>query len=359
MVLSLLYRLVRGLLDVLMLACRGDRSKDAELLVLRHENAVLRRQVARVRYNGADRVWLACLARLVPRRRWAEIFSVTPATVLAWHRRLVAHKWNYDDRRRPGRKPTTAPTKTLIVRLARENPVWGHRRIQGELTRLGYRIAASTVWEILNAAGVDPAPRRAGPTWQQFLAAQAQGIIACDFFTVDTVLLRRIYVLVFIEHGTRRLHVAGATVHPTAAWVAQAARNLALDLGTRVADLRFLIRDRDTTFTAAFDAVFGAEGVRIILSPPRAPRANAICERVVGTLRRELFDRLLVVNQAHLANVLDEYRVHYNRHRPHQSRAQRPPDLHADPPSFADIADRRIRRKPILTGLINEYEHAA
>jgi transposase InsO family protein len=149
------------------------------------------------------------------------------------------------------------------------------------LARLGYQIAASTVWEILTAAGVDPAPRRAGPTWRQFLAAQAQGIIACDFFTVDTVLL------VFIEHGTRRLQVAGATVHPTGAWVAQAARNLALDRGTRVADLRFLIRDRDTTFTAAFDAVFAAEGVRIVLSPPQAPRANAICKRVVGTLRRE------------------------------------------------------------------------
>ncbi len=191
------------------------------------------------------------------------------------------------------------------------------------------------------------------------LAAQAQGIIACDFFTVDTVLLRRVYVLVFIEHGTRRLHAAGVTRHPTGAWVAQAARNLAFDLGSRLADVRSLIRDRDTKFTAAFDTVFAAEGVRIILSPPQAPRANAICERVVGTLRREVFDRLLVVNQAHLATVLDEYLLHYNRHRPHQSRAQRPPDIDAGPPSLANLADRRIRRKPILTGLINEYKHAA
>lgn len=147
-------------------------------------------------------------------------------------------------------------------------------------------------------------------------------------------------------------------MHPTGAWVAQIARNLAFDLGTRVEDLRFLIRDRDTTFTAAFDAVFAAEGVRVILSPPQAPRANAICERLVGTLRREVFDRLLVLNQTHLANVLDEYRLHYNGHRPHQSRAQRPPDLHADPPSLPNLVDR-IRRKPILAGLINEYEHAA
>ena len=249
--------------------------------------------------------------------------------------------------------------KTLVVRLARENPAWGHRRIQGELARLGYQIAASTVWEILSAAGVDAAPRRAGPTWRQFLAAQAQGIIACDFFTMDTVLLRRVYVLVFIEHGNRRLHVAGATVHPTGAWVAQAARNLAFDLGTRLEDLGFLVRDRDTKFTAAFDAVFSAEGVRIILSPPRAPRANAICERLVGTLRRELFDRLLVVNQAHLAKVLAAYSVHYNRHRPHQSRAQRPPDLHADPPSLANPRRPLYPRKPILGGMINEYESAA
>ena len=359
MLLSLLYQLTRALLGALTVICRREVSKDAELLVLRHENAVLRRQITRVRYTSADRIWLAAVAHLIPRHRWREIFAVTPATVLAWHRRLVAHTWDYRDRRPPGRRPTPVPTKTLIVRMAKDNPGWGHRRIHGELIRLGHRIAASTMWEILTAAGIDPAPRRAGPTWRQFLTAQANGIIACDFFTVDTIALRRLYVLVFIEHGTRRLHVAGVTANPTGAWVTQAARNLAYDLGARLEELRFLIRDRDTKFTAAFDAVFTADNLHIITSPVRAPRANAICERLIGTLRRELLDRLLVLNHAHLMKILHEYRSHYNRHRPHQSRAQRPPDIQAHPPPIPNLADHPIHRRPILSGLINEYECAA
>jgi transposase len=357
--LSLLYQVVRALLSALSVLCRGEVSKDAELLVLRHENAVLRREITRVRYTAADRLWLSALARLLPRRRWTEIFAVTPATLLTWHRRLVARTWDYRDRRRPGRRPTPAPTKTLILRMAKDNPGWGHRRIQGELIRLGHRIAASTVWEILTAAGIEPAPRRAGPTWRQFLTAQAKGIIACDFVTVDTITLHRLYVLVFIEHGTRRLHVAGATTNPTGAWVTQAARNLAYDLGARLEELRFLIRDHDTKFTAAFDAVFATDGIHIIKSPVQAPRANAVCERLIGTLRREVLDRLLILNHAHLMKILNEYRLHYNRHRPHQSRAQRPPDIQANPPPIADPTEHHVRRKPILSGLINEYQHAA
>ena len=220
MLLFLLYRLTRALLGALTVICRREVSKDVELLVLRHENAILRRQINRVRYTAADRVWLAALARWMPRSRWAEVFAVTPATLLRWHRRLVARKWDYRDRRRPGRRPTPASTKTLIVRMAQDNPGWGHRRIQGELVRLGHRIAASTVWEILTAAGIDPAPRRAGPTWRQFLTAQAKGIIACDgFFPVDTIALHRLSVVSVVEHGTRRLHVAGVTANPTGAWV--------------------------------------------------------------------------------------------------------------------------------------------
>jgi putative transposase len=272
---------------------------------------------------------------------------------------LVARRWDYRDRRRPGRRPTPAPTKTLILRMSKDNPDWGHRRIQGELIRLGHRIAASTVWEILTAAGIDPDPRRAGPTWRQFLAAQAKGLIACDFLTVDTITLHRLYVLVFIEHGTRRLHVAGVTRNPTGAWVTQAARNLAYGLGARLEELRFLIRDRDTKFTAAFDAVFAADGVHIIKSPVQAPRANAVCERQIGTLRREVLDRLLILNHAHLMKILNEYRLHYNRHRPHQSRGQRPSDIQANPSPIADSTEHHVRRKPILSGLINEYQHAA
>jgi putative transposase len=238
---------------------------------------------------------------------------------------------------------------------------WGHRRIQGELARLGHKAAASTVWEILHAAGIDPAPRRTGPTWRQFLSAQAHGVIACDFLTVDTIVLKRLYVLVFIEHGTRCLHVAGVTANPTGAWVAQQARNLAMDLGERMDSLQFLIRDRDTKFTAAFDEVFRTAGVRVIKTPPQAPRANAICERLVGTLRREVFDQLLIFNERHLLKILTEYTGHYNDHRPHQSRDQRPPTVEeVVMRPITDLADvRSVRRQSILSGLINQYHRAA
>jgi putative transposase len=218
LLLSILYQFVRCLLGLTAVIMRWDLSKDAELLVLRHENTVLRRQIARVHYTPADRVWLAALSRLVPRRRWAEVFSVTPATILAWHRRLVSRKWDYTARRRPGRPPTAAAIKKLVLRMAAENPAWGHRRVQGELVRLGHHIAASTVWQILHDAGLDPAPRRSGPTCRQFLTAQAKAILAVDFVPVDTVFLTRIYALIAVAHGSRRAYLVGVSAHPTGAW---------------------------------------------------------------------------------------------------------------------------------------------
>jgi putative transposase len=212
---TLVYLIVRSVLGLLVVLFRRDLSKDAELLVLRHENAVLRRHVGRVRYEPADRAWLSALARLIPRRRWSEVFPVTPATLLAWHRKLAAKKYDTSKRRKPGRPPTIRSIARLAVRLAKENPLWGYRRIQGELTKLGVTVAPSTVWQILHAAGIDRAPRRTGPTWRQFLHAQAAGILAVDFLHVDTVLLKRIYVLVFIEHSTRRMHIGGVTASPT------------------------------------------------------------------------------------------------------------------------------------------------
>ncbi len=274
MVISVVYLLVRCLLGCLTVLSRGQASKDAELLVLRHENAVLRRQVGRVRYEPGDRLWLAALSRLVPRRRWSEVFAVTPATLLAWHRRLVAHKWDYASRRRPGRPSTAAAIRKLVIRIATENPAWGHRRVQGELVRLGHPIAASTVWQILHDAGIGPAPRRTGPTWKQFLTAQARGIFAADFVHVDTVPLRRVYALIVIEHGTRRLHLAGITANPDGAWTTQAARNLMMDLGQRAATAKFLIRDRAGQFTSSFDAVFTGEGIRILASAPAGAQSE-------------------------------------------------------------------------------------
>ena len=247
-----------------------------------------------------------------------------------------------------------------MIRIATENPAWGHRRVQGELIRLGHPIAASTVWQILHDAGIDPAPRRTGPTWKQFLAAQARGIIAADFVHVDTVLLRRVYALIVIEHGTRRAHLAGITAHPDGAWTTQAARNLVMDLGQRAASVKFLIRDRAGQFTSSFDAVFTAEGIRIVASPPQAPRANAICERVIGTLRRELLDRLLIVNEQHLRRVLTEYLRHYNTARPHRALGQLTPvQAGTCPPEPVNLAEHRIHRKQVLSGLTHEYYVAA
>jgi transposase len=196
---SAVYLLVRCLLSCLMVLARGEVSKDAELLVLRHDNAVLRRQIGRVRYQPGDRLWLSALSGLVPRCQWGEVFTVTPATLIAWHRRLVTRKWDYTSRRRPGRPSTTASIRKLVIRMATDNPSWGHRRVQGELVKLGHQIAASTVWQILHDARIGPAPCRNGPTWKEFLTAQARGILAADFVHVDTILVRRLYALIIIE----------------------------------------------------------------------------------------------------------------------------------------------------------------
>jgi transposase len=209
---------MRWLFSLAVVVVRGDRAKSAELLVLRHENAVPRRNAGRIRYEPGDRAWFTALTRFIPRRCWAEVFPVAPATLLAWHRRLAARKYDTSRRRRPGRPATVRRIVRLTVRLAQENPLWGYRRIHGELTKLGVSVAASTVYEILRAAGIDPAPRRDGPTWRQFLHAQAAGILAADFLHVDTVALTRLYVLVFIEHDTRRMHIGGVTAHPTGDW---------------------------------------------------------------------------------------------------------------------------------------------
>ena len=327
--------------------------------MLRHEVAVLRRQVSRPRLEPKDRVILAAGSRLLPPQvRRARI--VTPATLLRWHRELVARYWTYPRTTvaSGGRPRTATVVRQLVLRLARENPTWGHRRIHGELVGLGYRVAAATVWNILNQAGVDPAPRRSGPTWREFCRAQAQTMLACDFFTVDTVLLRRIYVFFVLEVGSRRVHVLGVTRHPTGEWVTQQARNLMMTIGERIDAFRFLIRDRDTKFTQAFDAVFADAGVEVLRSPPRAPKANAYAERWVSTIRHECLDRLLVFHERQLVRVLAEYEAHYNGHRPHRALDQQPPM--PDFPVRSDSGDRTaVRRTEALGGLINEYRCAA
>jgi len=241
--------------------------------------------------------------------------------------------------------------------MARDNPGWGYRRIHGELTGLGYKVAPSTVWQILKGAGIDPAPRRVGYTWRSFLAGQAKTILAADFFHVDTVLLRRLYVLFFIEHGTRRVHLAGITAHPTGEWVTQQARNLLMNLEDHAEGLKFLIQDRDAKFTAAFDAVFTAIGVRIVKTPVRAPRANAIAERWVASARRECLDRMLITGERHLRLALSEYVDHYNTHRPHRTLHQSPPAGRR--PLHAPGTNVWILRRSQLGGLIHEYIQVA
>ena len=355
MAVRLLYLIFRQLMAWLGLLVRNSRAKNAEILVLRHEVAVLRRQVSRPRLSWADRAVFAALVRLLsPAGRLHRV--VTPGTILRWHRDLVARRWAQPRRRRTGGRSTVSELRRLVLRLAAENSSWGYRRIQGELAGLGYQIAPSTVWLILKRSGVDPAPRRDGPTWRQFLAAQAHGILATDFFCVETLLFQRLYVLFVVEHATRRVHLLGITANPNGGWVAQQARNFVMDLGDRAAQFMFLIRDRDSKFTDAFDAVFASEGIRILRTPVRAPRANAIAERWVGTTRRELLDRMLIVNRRHLEQVLSEYLVHFNHHRPHRALGQAAP---LRPVPSATSLHLRVQRRDRLRGLIHEYAQVA
>ena len=359
---SLLYWSLRRFLELLVLRRRPECEKEVEIVLLRHQLRVLERQVARPQLTQADRALLAAFGRMLPRKVWKLSLFVTPGTLLRWHRELVARRWTYPHRR-AGRPATAAEIRELVVRLARENPGWGYRRIQGELVGLGIKLAASTVWAILKEAGVEPAPRRLEASWAEFLRQQAASILECDFLTVDTLFLKRFYVLFFIELGSRRVHLAGITTHPDGRWVSQQARNLLMQLDDEDVRPRFLIRDRDRKFTREFDDVFHSEGIRVIKAPVRAPKARAHAERWVGSARRECLDRLLIVGRRHLCHVLATYTSHYNEHRPHRSLGQRPPFSKAPPLErqvFGDVVDLdRVRRSDLLGGLIHEYRLAA
>jgi putative transposase len=351
----LLYLIFVRLCGWLILLGRSPASKDAELLVLRHEVAVLRRAHPRPQLDWADRAVLAALIRLLPGRLQMHRL-VTPGTVLRWHRRLVARKWTYPNR--IGRPPVSAEIAALIERLATENLGWGYQRIQGELLKLGHRVGASTIRRVLKTLKIPPAPeRRTHATWRQFLHSQASTMLATDFFHVDcAVTLRRLYCLFVIEVGSRYVHILGITANPDGRWTVQQIRNLVMDLGDRAAGFRFLVRDRAGQFSEAFDSVLADAGIEVVKIPPRSPRANAYAERFVLTARTEVTDRMLIFGERHLRLVLVDYAAHYNGRRPHRSRQLRPP--RPDHP-VADLSQERIKRRPVLGGLINEYERTA
>ncbi len=355
MSLRLLYLIFVRLCGWLILLSRPSACKNAELLVLRHEVAVLRRTNPRPRLDWADRAVLTALTRLLPAKLRAHRL-VTPGTVLRWHRRLVTRHWTYPHR--TGRPPVSAEIAGLIERLATDNNGWGYQRIQGELLKLGHRVSASTIRRVLKALKIPPAPqRRTDTAWRQFLHAQAATILATDFFHVDcAVTLQRLYCLFVIEVGRRYVHILGVTANPDGPWTVQQIRNLLMDLGDRAAGFRFLIRDRAGQFTAAFDAVLADAGTEVVKIPPRSPRANAYAERFVLTARQEVTDRILIFGERHLRTILNEYAAHYNGRRPHRSLQLHPP--RPDHP-VADLSQQRIKRCPVLGGLINEYERAA
>jgi putative transposase len=354
---SFVYLALKRLIELVLLCFRSNDAKEVEILVLRHELDILRRQQPRPRLEPRDRAWLSLLSRLLPRERWSA-FLVKPETLLGWHRQMVRRHWTYPNTA-VGRPPVADDIQALIVRLAVENARWGYQRIKGELAGLGYYVSASSIRRVLRANGISPAPRRVATTWSSFIRQQASGIVACDFFTVDSVWLTRYYVLFFIEIESRRVHLCGITTNPTGAWATQQARNLATDLEEAGRVVRHVIRDRDAKFTRPFDDVWRSIGAQVIRTPVRAPNANAFAERWVGTARRECLDHLLIVGPRHLARVLDGYVQHYNMHRPHRSLGLLPPEPRSWRPGRAASPSEHVRRRDVLGGLIHEYDLVA
>jgi len=356
---SFVYVVACRLFALVLLLGRSDGSKELELVLLRHELAILRRDTRRPQLTARDRLALAALSRVLPRRSW-HAFPVTPETLLRWHRRIITRHWTYPHRQ-PGRPPLGTEVRELILRLARENSHWGYVRIVGELRKLGITVSATLVRNVLARSGIPPAPQRDQLSWRSFLRQHAETMLACDFFTVDTVWLRRLYVLFFVSIGTRRVEYLACTSNPNATWMAQQARNLLMDLDERGQRSRFLIHDRDTKFSRAFDGIFQSEDIAVIRTPIRAPNANAYAERWVGSVRRECLDRLLIFGRRQLEHVLRVYVCHFNQQRPHRALELRPPDSRGglDPPPTATARTPQVQRRDLLGGLLHEYELAA
>jgi len=363
--LRLAYLTVTNAFAALRLLPVSDRDKDTEILALRHQITVLQRQLGhgKVQFAAEDRAFLAALLTPLPREVLRRLrLLVRSDTVLRWHRDLMKQRHaNASRPRRPGRPPTLRSIRQLVLRLVRENPSWGYRRVHGELATLGIKIAASTIWEILKQEGIDPAPKRGNTTWAGFLRSQADALLAMDFIETVTLTGQRQYILAAIEHTTRRIRVLGTTAHPTAAWVTQTIKNLAMDLEDTGIKVKYLLRDRDAKYPALIDEVLADADIQTVLTGIRVPRMNSIMERWVLSLRHELLDRTLVWNEQHLRHTLREYEQFYNKHRTHRSLQAAAP-LRALPEPITEpeqITHLDIRRRDRLGGILHEYQHAA
>ncbi len=360
----LLANLLSLLLDLFAIHRRSEQHKDLEILLLRQQLRILQRQQPHApRVSRTEKVALAVLtAKLTGLGRGVKatlnqvLLLFKPDTVLRWHRDLVRRKWTFKQLRAGGRPATDPELQVLLLRLAAENPTWGYSKLHGELLKLDYQIGRSTVRDILNRQQVPPAPERAkkGSSWGTFLSHYREQFIACDFFTVETAWLKTLYVFFFVELGSRRVHFAGCTAHPTGEWVTQQARQLTWTLQDERKTMRFLIRDRDAKFTAGFDAVFAAKGVEVIRTPYRAPKANAFAERWIRSAREVCLDRLLILGEGHLRHVMREYIGYYNQARPHQGIEQRCPI-----PIESARRDGAAKRRDVLGGIIHDYHREA
>jgi putative transposase len=351
MLLALLYAWLRLLLDLVDVRLRVH-DPEAELLLLRHQLRVVRRQVKRPQLKTADRTIMAALSQLVSRAALVGLL-VQPETVLGWHRQLVRRKWAAFGRRRgPGRPGLDPELRTLILEMANDNPGWGCVRIRGELIKVGYRVSATAIRKLLRTNRIGPAPLRSRLTWKKFLRAQASAILVSDFFSVDTVFLKRLYVLLYMELASRRIIWLAVTDRPDAEWVTQQARNLVFELEEHGRQARFLIHDHDNKFGGGSDLVFQSQSIEVIKTPIAAPKANSHVERQIGSTRRECLDWLLIVNRKHLERVLVEWVEHYNRARPHRGLELRTPIARSDPVILSGAVTSRAR----LGGLLREYE---
>jgi hypothetical protein len=351
------------LLDWLSIGRLSEQEKNLEILLLHQQLVILERKLDKpvrpTRIEKLTMVVVAAKLKITTKHSAAQLRQVIrlfqPETVSKWHRELVRRRWMYRHAARGGRPRTSAEIETFILRFVRENVDWGYGKIQGALRKLGYDLSEQTIANVLERHGILPAPQRGSSTsWQQLMQHYKAQILACDFFTVDTLFLQTVYVLFFIELHTRRVYMAGCTTHPNAAWVTQQARQMVWQLEDRQPSIQFLIHDRDTKFVAAFDTVFQSTRAHIIRTPFRAPNANAYAERWVRTVRHECLNKLFILTESHLWQVLDEYVTYYNTWRPHQGLGQQTP-IPGPTPTRVGM----VRNRPVLGGNIHDYYRAA